>query len=61
MTKMEHFEAMGKIGASMALLKAHSTKTAEFCVREAMHIFGGSGLVKRFFFKLLKNFNFNLF
>jgi len=46
MTRMEHYEAMAKLGASMALLKAHATKTAEFCVREAMHIFGGSGLVK---------------
>ena len=44
---MEHFEAMAKMGASMALLKAHATKTAEFCAREAMHIFGGAALVKR--------------
>jgi hypothetical protein len=46
MCKMEHFEAMAKLGASMALLKAHATRTAEFCVREAMHIFGGAGLVR---------------
>jgi len=33
--------AMAKIGGSIALLKAQSTQTMEFCAREAMQIFGG--------------------
>jgi alkylation response protein AidB-like acyl-CoA dehydrogenase len=34
------------LGAQCALLKVQASKTFEYCVREAVQIFGGSGLVK---------------
>jgi alkylation response protein AidB-like acyl-CoA dehydrogenase len=34
------------LGGMCALLKVQSTKTFEYCAREAVTIFGGSGLVK---------------
>lgn len=38
---MEETEAMLKLGGAIAGLKAQSTKTFEFCAREASQIFGG--------------------
>lgn len=38
---MEDTEAMLKMGGAIAGLKAQSTKTFEFCAREASQIFGG--------------------
>lgn len=38
---MEETEAMLKMGGAIAGLKAQSTKTFEFCAREASQIFGG--------------------
>ena len=34
------------LGAQCALLKVQATKTMEFCAREAVQIFGGSGVVR---------------
>lgn len=34
------------LGSQCALLKVQATKTFEYCAREAVQIFGGSGLVK---------------
>lgn len=34
------------LGAQCALLKVQASKTFEYCAREAVQIFGGSGLVK---------------
>ena len=34
------------LGAQCALLKVQGSKTFEYCAREAVQIFGGSGLVK---------------
>ena len=34
------------MGAQCALLKVQASKTFEYCAREAVQIFGGSGLVK---------------
>jgi len=39
-------EAMLKLGGAIAGLKAQSTTTFEFCVREATQIFGGIGYTK---------------
>jgi len=36
----------GQLGAQCALLKVQSSKTFEYCAREAVQIFGGSGIVK---------------
>jgi len=38
---MTHEEAQKKLGGSIALLKAQTTTTFEFCAREASQIFGG--------------------
>lgn len=38
---MDETEAMLKMGGAIAGLKAQSTKTFEFCAREASQIFGG--------------------
>lgn len=43
---MDHFEAMGKMGAQISLLKVEAGQVVEFCAREATHIFGGSGLIR---------------
>ena len=34
------------LGAQCALLKVHGSKTFEYCAREAVQIFGGSGIVR---------------
>ena len=34
------------LGAQCALLKVQGSKTFEYCAREAVQVFGGSGLVK---------------
>jgi len=46
MCTMNHEEAMIKLGGPMALLKAHATKTLEFCAREAMQVLGGIGYTR---------------
>ncbi|KAJ3119584.1 hypothetical protein HK098_005320 [Nowakowskiella sp. JEL0407] len=40
-TRMEHTHQMLKLGGPIALLKAQSTQTFEYCAREAAQIFGG--------------------
>ncbi len=39
--KMEEEQQMLKLGGPIALLKAQSTQTFEYCAREAAQIFGG--------------------
>jgi len=46
MDTMDKQEAMIKLGGTTALLKAHSTKTLEYCAREAAQIFGGASYVR---------------
>ena len=41
MTQMDHNEQALKLGGPIALLKAQTTKTFEYCAREAAQIFGG--------------------
>lgn len=41
MTKMTHAEANIRLAGPIALLKAQSTATFEYCAREAAQIFGG--------------------
>jgi alkylation response protein AidB-like acyl-CoA dehydrogenase len=41
MTQMDHKEQAIKLGGPIALLKAQTTKTFEYCAREAAQIFGG--------------------
>ena len=38
---MSHAESTAKLAGPIALLKAQSTVTMEFCAREAAQIFGG--------------------
>uniref|UniRef100_A0A1D1Y850 Long-chain specific acyl-CoA dehydrogenase, mitochondrial n=1 Tax=Anthurium amnicola TaxID=1678845 RepID=A0A1D1Y850_9ARAE len=40
-SKMNQTEAMTRLGGPIALLKAQSTQTFEYCAREAAQIFGG--------------------
>lgn len=46
MCTMSKKDAMEKLGGATALLKAQSTKTFEFCAREAAQIFGGASYVR---------------
>ena len=41
MNNMDKKEALEKLGGPLALLKAQSSITVEFCAREASQIFGG--------------------
>jgi len=41
LSKMSHEEGVLRLGGPIALLKAQSTQTFEFCAREAAQIFGG--------------------
>jgi alkylation response protein AidB-like acyl-CoA dehydrogenase len=41
MNKMSHKEQAAKLGGPIALMKAQSTQTFEYCAREAAQIFGG--------------------
>lgn len=41
MTRMSHEQQSQRLGGPIALLKAQSTKTFEYCAREAAQIFGG--------------------
>jgi alkylation response protein AidB-like acyl-CoA dehydrogenase len=41
LTKMQHKEAVQRLGGSIALLKAQATTIFELCAREASQIFGG--------------------
>jgi alkylation response protein AidB-like acyl-CoA dehydrogenase len=41
MNRMSKQDAMVRLGGPIALLKAQSTQTLEFCAREAAQIFGG--------------------
>merc|ERR550534_3277461 len=43
MTKEEQNK---KLGGHIALMKVHATKSLEFCAREAVQIFGGSGYTR---------------
>jgi len=45
MNKWSHTEAMMHLGDRLALLKSIATQTMEHVTREAVHIFGGSGVV----------------
>jgi len=44
--KMSHEEAMNKLGGQFALLKLQSTQVLEFCVKEAINVFGGLGYTR---------------
>jgi alkylation response protein AidB-like acyl-CoA dehydrogenase len=46
MQHMDEKEAMIKLGGAIALLKAQSTQTIEYCAREATQILGGIGYTK---------------
>eukprot|EP00930_Biecheleria_cincta_P092518 TRINITY_DN8247_c0_g1_i1.p1 TRINITY_DN8247_c0_g1~~TRINITY_DN8247_c0_g1_i1.p1 ORF type:complete len:402 (+),score=68.61 TRINITY_DN8247_c0_g1_i1:90-1295(+) len=46
LTTMSKNEQNKKLGGHIALLKVHSTKTVEFCAREALQIFGGAGYTR---------------
>lgn len=46
MNSMGPQEAMIRLGGDTALLKVQSTKTFEFCAREAAQIFGGASYVR---------------
>jgi len=46
LTKMSIKERNIKLGADIALLKVQSTKVFELCAREAIQIFGGTGLIR---------------
>lgn len=46
MKKMSHTEAMVKLGGQVALLKLQSTQVMEFCVKEAIQVFGGLGYTR---------------
>jgi len=39
--RMSKEEAMTKLGGTVALLKVQSSQTFEFCVKEAIQVFGG--------------------
>jgi len=43
MCAMNHEEASQSLGGTIALLKAQSTQTFEYCAREAFQILGGIG------------------
>lgn len=46
MNTMSREEQNARLGGHIALLKVQTTKTAEFCAREALQIFGGSGYTR---------------
>ena len=46
LTTMSKSEQNKKLGGHIALLKVQSTKTVEFCAREALQIFGGAGYTR---------------
>ena len=46
MSRMGYQEQVQKLGGTLALLKAQATRTFEFCAREAVQIFGGSGYTR---------------
>jgi len=46
LTTMSHAESNALLGGPIALLKVQSTKTFEFCAREAAQIFGGASYVR---------------
>lgn len=43
---MPKAEQNAKLGGHIALLKVHTTRACEFCAREAMQIFGGTGYTR---------------
>lgn len=43
---MDHTTAMKMLGTDTALIKAHSSRVAEYVFRECAMIHGGSGLVR---------------
>ncbi|KAJ1570046.1 hypothetical protein HK096_004459, partial [Nowakowskiella sp. JEL0078] len=45
-TKMDHGMQMLKLGGPIALLKAQSTQTFEYCAREAAQVFGGNSYTR---------------
>merc|ERR1719394_451913 len=46
MNTMSKDEQNARLGGHIALLKVQSSKTAEFCAREALQIFGGAGYTR---------------
>ena len=46
MKMLSHEDFMTKLGGDCALLKVQSTKTMEYCAREAAQIFGGASYVR---------------
>lgn len=46
MNTMTKEEQNSKLGGHIALLKVQASKTAEFCAREALQVFGGSGYTR---------------
>lgn len=46
LSTMSKTESNPKLGGQIALLKAHATKTFEYCAREAVQIFGGAAYVR---------------
>merc|ERR1711937_606580 len=46
MNTMSKDEQNLRLGRHIALLKVQSTKTAEFCAREALQVFGGAGYTR---------------
>lgn len=46
MTTMTKDEQNKKLGGHIALLKVHSSRTVEFCAREALQVFGGTGYTR---------------
>merc|ERR1719221_777611 len=46
MNTMTKDEQNMRLGGHIALLKVHSSKTAEYCAREALQVFGGAGYTR---------------
>merc|ERR1712060_617791 len=46
MNTMSKDEQNARLGGHIALLKVQSSKTAEFCAREALQVFGGAGYTR---------------
>eukprot|EP00397_Hematodinium_sp_SG-2012_P029816 GEMP01031531.1.p1 GENE.GEMP01031531.1~~GEMP01031531.1.p1 ORF type:complete len:488 (+),score=83.94 GEMP01031531.1:96-1466(+) len=46
LTTMSKDDQNKKLGGHIALLKVHSSRTLEFCAREALQVFGGAGYTR---------------
>merc|ERR1711870_87012 len=46
MNTMSKEEQNARLGGHIALLKVQSSKTAEFCARESLQVFGGAGYTR---------------